>query len=68
MSATYDFKTYHVTYLDSLLGLKTLTFNHKETANDFCNELLIQKCEFVHFYENKTCTIFLKDESTLYVP
>lgn len=68
MQHIYEIITFHVTYLDSLFGLKTLTFNNKECANDFCNELLLEKCEFVHFYENKTCTIFLKDESAFYVP
>lgn len=64
----HEIITYHVTYLDELFGLKTIKFNQKETANDFCNELLIQRCEFVHFTENKTCTILLKDESAFYVP
>lgn len=68
MAKHYDYTTYHVTYLDSLYGLRTLTFNHQETANDFCNQLLLEQCEFVHFYSAKTSTIFLKDESTLYVP
>lgn len=68
MAATYDIVLYHVTYLDTTFGLRTLTFNHQETANDFCNQLLVEQCEFVHFYSAKTSTIFLKDESMLYVP
>lgn len=67
MAAKYDFKTYHVTYLDDLFGLKTLTFNNKESANDFCNSLILENCKFIHFYEAATSTIYYNDESSVYV-
>lgn len=68
MANHFDYTTYHVTYVDDLFGLKTLTFTHQETANDFCNDLLVEKCEFIHLYKMQTSTIFMKNESALYVP
>ncbi len=67
MSRIYEIVTYHVTHLDDCFGLKTLTFNHEEAANDFTNQLLETHCTFVHFYETRTVTKYLRDESSLYV-
>lgn len=67
MAQNFDSTLYQVTFLDNVFGLRTMTFNHQESANDFCNQLLIEKCEFIHFYKMHTSTIFMKDESSLYV-
>ena len=67
MAKHFDYTTYHVTFLDDTFGLKTLTFNNKECAQDFANDLVFKQCEFVHLYQSQVSTIYLKDESVLYV-
>lgn len=68
MAQNYDTILYQVIFLDDLFGLRTMTFNYEESANDFCNQLLIENCTFIHFYKIHTCTIFIKDESSRNVP
>lgn len=67
MAKHNDITTYHVTYLDETFGLRTLTFNSQETADEFCNTLLQESCAFVHLYKNVRSTILFRDEECLYV-
>lgn len=67
MAKHFDYTTYNVTFLDDTFGLKTLTFNNKECAQDFANDLVLKQCDFVHLYQSQVSTIYLKDESILYV-
>lgn len=67
MTKHFDYTTYNVTFLDDTFGLKTLTFNSKECAEDFANDLVFKQCDFIHLYQSQVSTIYLKDESVLYV-